>query len=483
MEKGIDRHSLKYRFTRNILLILGISYLVIVGILMSYVRYYFYMNFFNTMKNNIVVSQKYYQNNVASSQTLVESVYSGDDTWWRTPRARVQIYNWDRKILMDSQAVLDEESPDLSEMNFNEKGDPTYRIFHLKTTGEHVMSVSVPLYFSGNPVGILRQISSLREVDRNLGSITTLFFLIGAMVTALASLISILMVESIIRPVTTLKVTAGQMAEGDYNVRTDITTKDEIGDLAKTFNYMASEIKKKENLKNEFISSVSHELRTPLTAIKGWAVTLKEPDIILQAADDIVNDRRSMLEDGLETIDKEAERLKGMVEELLDFSKFASGKIELKLTSINPGELASYIANFTSGRLERENKSFTVNLMEGTRNFTADENRIKQVLINLIDNAIKFTSPGDVIELNISQDDENTYLEVRDTGAGISKEDLLRVKERFFKGKHVKASNGIGLSICSEIAELHGGRLDVGSELGKWTSMLVVIPEVIPGEK
>lgn len=479
MEKILGQKSIKYKFTRNVILLLGVTYLVIVGILITYVRGYFYNSFYNSMKNNIVYSQKYYENNIGVNQSLIENIYDGDDSWWKSPNARVQIYNSDKKLLMDSQALLSVESSNNKDMDFDSEGHGTFNVFKLNSTGEHVMAVSVPLYSAGNMVGILRHISTLKSVDENIRNITFLFLFIAGLVTFLASIVSALMIDNIIRPVVSLTRTTRLMAEGDYDVRSDIGTNDEIGYLAKTFNYMAKEIKKKENLKNEFISSISHELRTPLTSIKGWAVTLKEPEFILQAADDIVNDKVSTLEQGLDTIDKEAERLRGMVEDLLDFSKFVSGKIELKLTTINPDSLINYIERFVGGRLERENKIFNLKKEGNVVEFTGDENRIKQVLINIIDNAIKFTNPSDTVSVTISQDSVNTYLTVEDTGAGIAKEDLGKVKERFYKGKHSKASNGIGLSIANEIAILHGGSLEIESELGKGTKMVTIIPREV----
>ena len=334
------------------------------------------------------------------------------------------------------------------------------------------MSISTPLISTGKVIGVIRHIASLEQVDQNLLNITILFFQIGGAITAAAAMIGIFMSKKMIDPITELTETARQMAKGVYNVKSPVMSNDEIGTLSQTFNYMASEIAKKEELKNEFISSVSHELRTPLTAIKGWAVTLNDP-----ATDP------ELLAMGLDIIEKESDRLKAMVNELLDFSRFASGKIDLKLDQVEPEQLKKFILSFVEGRKEREPRSFQLVMEESVAPFTADINRIKQVLVNLIDNAFKFTEPGDSIQVEVAQDLTSTWLTVKDTGIGIAPDEIPKVREKFYKGKHSKSSSGIGLSIVNEIALLHGGSLEIDSELNQGTRMRVRIPREVSNVK
>src|SRR5690606_32008639 len=136
----------------------------------------------------------------------------------------------------------------------------------------------------------------------------------------ISGLVSIFLANSIVKPLKEVTQVAAKMANGQLKVRSNIKLKDEIGKLSDTLNYMAEELIKKEQIKNDFISSISHELRTPLTSIKGWAVTLKSEDI----------QENEIILDGLNIIEKESDRLTAMVEELLDFSKFVSGRIKLE---------------------------------------------------------------------------------------------------------------------------------------------------------
>ena len=186
-----------------------------------------------------------------------------------------------------------------------------------------------------------------------------------------------------------------------------------------------------------------------------------------------------MLKTGLDIIEKESDRLKNMVDELLDFSKFSSGKIELAPSLIDPLDLQSFISSFMDGRRKREIRNFSITVAEDCEPFMGDENRIKQVLINLIDNSFKFTEPNDTIKVEITQDDKNTMLSVTDTGMGIAPDELPKVTEKFYKGRHSKASSGIGLSIVNEIVLLHGGALKIESEVGKGTTMRVILPKEV----
>lgn len=466
MEKRVARRSIRQRMSGQILLILGLTYITIVLILVSFVRVYFFSNFYNNLKREVAIPAEYYEDNIGIEGTLTENLYSGQDSWWRSANARVQIYDTEGALLMDSQGILETDSPNLDDVSAALAGETGSIFFRAKSTGEHVMSAAMPLRSTGRIVGVIRYIASVRQVDNNILRIGALFFLIGGLVAGIAVFMGLIMTDRIVTPILGLTKSAREMARGNYNVRSQVANDDEIGELAQTFNYMVSEIKKKEALKNDFISSVSHELRTPLTAIKGWAITLKDP-----ATD------RELLDIGLDIIETESDRLKGMVDELLDFSKFVAGKVELKLGWIDPNELKGFVDNFVSSRTIREKKTFSVQVMAGMKPFWGDENRIKQVLINLVDNAFKFTEPGDQIRVEFSQTEAADLIIVHDTGIGIDPADLEKVTEKFYKGKHAMASSGIGLSIAQEIVQLHGGSLTIESQLDEYTRMIIKLPK------
>lgn len=472
MEKKNRPGSLRSRLFGQMFIALVLAYIATISLLLGLARVYFYRIFYNTMKNHITITANYYQDSVGIEESLNETVLSNFDSWWRSRNSRVQIYDPEGTLVLDSQGSLKQESPDIDDVTEALKGGSGTQTFYIKDTGEHVMSVAMPLIAAGKTVGAIRNISSLSQVDANMLKITGVFLLIGGMVFIIAHLFTKRMLTNFTEPILSLTDSARQMAHGNYHARNDIERDDEIGELASAFNHMGSEIENKENLKNKFISSVSHELRTPLTAIKGWASTLKDPET-----------DRDLMNTGLDIIENESDRLKELVNELLDFSKFSAGKIDLKISRVFPEELSDFSENFLHQRVKRENKKFSVELQEGIKPFYGDENRLKQVLINLLDNSMKFTEAGDLIKLSISQDKDNTRIEVYDTGSGIEDAEIGKVTKMFFKGRHSKASSGIGLAITREIIELHGGQLIVQSKVNEYTRMSFTIPREVRNEK
>ena len=197
-------------------------------------------------------------------------------------------------------------------------------------------------------------------------------------------------------------------------------------------NYMADEITKKEKLKNDFISSVSHELRTPLTSIMGWAITLQREKF----------QQKEMLNDGLGIIAKESERLTRMVEELLDFSKFVSGRIKLEYENVNLTELMEHIRKQLTPRAMREKIDFTVVYPENLPDLMTDANRLKQLFINILDNALNFTAAGGSVRFRAEVGEKEYTFTITDSGCGIAAEELPMVKEKFYKGKSSHSKNG-----------------------------------------
>ena len=276
---------------------------------------------------------------------------------------------------------------------------------------------------------------------------------------------SFILAKSIINPIKAVTRVAEKMADGDFTIKSKKIRNDEVGKLSDTLNYMASEIVKKDSLKNEFISNVSHELRTPLTSIKGWAVTLKYDDM-----------DKDMLKDGLDIIENECDRLSSMVEELLSFSKLVSGHMDIKKSWENIDEIVEYVRKHMSLRAERDGIEFYVEVESDIPKLYIDKNRIKQVLINLLDNSFKFTDRGGKVTLKVYREEYKLVMKVQDNGCGIGEEELPHDKEKFYKGKSSKSQNGIGLSICDKLVEVHNGKFDIESKLGVGTCVTIELP-------
>ena len=369
---------------------------------------------------------------------------------------------------MDSYGVRDPEilsTPDITKAKAGEIGVWTGNVSNYN---EKIMIVSKAINSKIDPnetIGIVRIIFSLKEVQKLINSFSKLFLIISIIVIALGIIMSLIIAKDIVSPIKKITAVAREMAKGNLNIRSDVADNIEIAQLSKTLNYMGCEVEKREKLKNEFISSVSHELRTPLTSIKGWAITLKYDcsDMDTVAL-------------GLDIIEKESDRLTEMVEELLDFSKLINGVISLNIKEHKVKDFIQYIENYMRPRAEREGKEFSISIDENVGKGYFDENRLKQVLSNVIDNAFKFTEENGKISLNTKIEEEYLVFRVKDNGSGISSKDLPRVKDKFYKGKNSKSRNGIGLSISDEIVTLHRGNLEVISKENQGTEIVIRIP-------
>ncbi len=337
-------------------------------------------------------------------------------------------------------------------------------------TEERVMAVTAPVFYqSGQMIGMVRYVTSLKLLEDQLRGVWLALAGCGVLLIGLIIVSNQFFIRSIVNPVLKINDLARKIAGGQYGARLDVEWSDEIGELCTTLNDMSAELARMEKLKNDFISSVSHELRTPLTAIGGWAETvagdLQDPELAAS---------------GLAIIQKETRRLSQMVEELLDFSRLESGRLKLQTEVFDlRGEL--YDALFTYTELLRQ-EGMAPNYEEPEQPIliNGDRNRLKQVFLNIIDNAAKYGHDGEKIDIGVRQENGRAVVRIRDYGMGIPKEELPFVKEKFFKGSARGRGAGIGLAVCTEIVEMHEGTLDIESEYGEGTCVLISLPLYSP---
>ena len=330
---------------------------------------------------------------------------------------------------------------------------------------EKYMAVSV-LLKSGASGNAIRIITSLEAVDAQIIILTLAIGAVSVLVILLLFALGMYFIKSIVRPIQNIGESARRLATGDFSVRIEAERKDEIGELCSVFNYMADELKSADSIKNEFISSISHELRTPLTAIRGWTETISE-------IDDPV-----MRKKGLQIIGKETERLSSMVEELLDFSRMQNGRFTLQKTNIDIiAELSDAVLMY-SEKAKDDKISIIYEENEAVAIVNGDKNRLRQVFINIIDNALKYTDAGGTVRIDAELSDGEIIITIEDSGCGISKSDLPKVKNRFYKANNTVRGSGIGLAVADEIVKMHGGSLDISSELGRGTAVMITLPLV-----
>lgn len=325
------------------------------------------------------------------------------------------------------------------------------------STNERIMAVSAPIIYNDTVVGVVRVVTSLRVVDRQIFLVIMVAILAGCIVLAIVYFSNLYFVRSIVEPVTGITEIAKRIASGSYGVRMEKTHDDEIGDLTDAINDMSLKIKQSEKTQSEFISSVSHELRTPLTAINGWAETIMNGEV--RSAEDVKK--------GMGIIVSEARRLTNMVEELLEFSRIEDGRFTL---SVEPMDLKAELedAVYTYREFFRR-EGITLNYADCEEEFPAvsgDPERLRQVFCNLLDNASKHGGSGKRIDVAIRREEENAVITVRDYGPGIPEEELPHVKYKFYKGSSKARGSGIGLAVCDEIVTRHNGALTIGNAEG-----------------
>ena len=349
-----------------------------------------------------------------------------------------------------------------------ETGDGMGVAIYRTDSSEMVMAVCCLVPYAAEDVAAMRLVTSLTLVQNQLKNVFLVSIVVVIAILGFTVASGLYFVRSIVVPLGQVERTAASIARGELDVRLPVTgdARDEVDRLRGTINRMAEGLEETEKMKNEFISSVSHELRTPLTSIRGWVETLRTLD---DPEDE--NYRK-----GLEIINNETARLYNMVEELLDFSRLQNGRLKM---SCHPLDLVAELTDavlFCEARIQREGLLLSYSEPEEMIPVYADPNRLRQVFINILDNAIKYSAPGGRITVKIWQGEYKAFIEIIDQGRGIPPEDLENVKTKFYKGSNSVRGSGIGLALVDSIMTALEGTLDLKSTLGRGTVVTLGLP-------
>lgn len=272
--------------------------------------------------------------------------------------------------------------------------------------------------------------------------------------------------KNISEPIDRLTGFAAQIASGSYGSKLEERSDNEIGNLTDAINDMSEKVALAEKARTDFISQVSHELRTPLTAITGWSETI--------AYDPAVQGDSLR---GLNIISKEAERLTGMVTELLEFTRIQDGRFNLRIETVDIAEELED-AIFTYGKLMKQ-AGMDVHYDPPAKELPlipGDPERLKQVFLNLLDNAMIHGGEGKMIDVSLGRDGNYVKIVFRDYGSGIPDAELPHVKEKFYKGSSKNRGTGIGLAVCDEIISRHKGRMEIRNADGGGCMVQLYLP-------
>lgn len=334
-------------------------------------------------------------------------------------------------------------------------------------TGEHIIAVSGPMIYSnGEVVGVLRYVTSTRLVNRQILFIGLIALAAFGVLLAVLLFTSSYFIRSILVPVDEITEKAKKIANGSYGVQIQKQYNDEIGVLADTINEMSIKINQNEKMQADFISSLSHELRTPLTAINGWSETLLD-------SDDLDNDTRR----GVKIISREAKRLTEMVVDLLDFTRLQDDRLTLNVeVSDIRSEFEDTVFMYGS-RLAQD--GIVLEYLDSNTEIPmipCDHARLRQVFLNILNNAAKHGGDGKRIEASMTCENDWVIVRIRDYGHGIPPEELPLVKNKFYKGSSKARGTGIGLAISDEIMQMHGGSLELENAPGGGTLVTMKLP-------
>ena len=458
--------SIRSKLLKNFLIVIILTVVILDILALLCLKGYYYKNTQDTLVNQlegyINFYQKYFSNN-----KLIDNIYENMDVFWNTNQEQVEILDPNGKLLMDSYGIRDSyllTTPDIQKAKEGEVGVWTGDV---SSYNDKIMVVSKAIKSKLDPnetIGIVRIIFSLKEVHKVIDSFSVLFLFISIIVIVLGIIMSLIIAKDIVSPIKKITDVAREMAKGNLNIRSDVTDNIEIAQLSKTLNYMGCEVEKREKLKNEFISSVSHELRTPLTAIKGWVITLNDDET-----------DKETLKMGFDIIEKETDRLTLMVEELLDFSKLVSGIVHLNKRNVDIRSFVTHIENYMKPRAVNEDIVFNVDISNNVSKGFFDYNKMKQVLINILDNAFKFTEDSGEVSINAKSENNFIIVSISDKGCGMSKDTGKHIFEKFYQGdtSHATNGNGLGLALVKRIIDIMNADIYIESTLGKGTTFTV----------
>ena len=451
---GIRSRWLTHNVSLMVLLVLACAVCGIVAL-----SSYYYSCMRNGLEAQLKTTADFFETYISTSQEeFYGSVYSFTQNFEGKNDLELEFLNNSGEIITSSFGLASGSQPETEDV----KGaleQQKLTSFQGKNpqTGERILAVSIPVMEDGQVAGALRLVTSLRLANRQILLWAAIIGLIALFVMVLVWGTGMYFIHSIATPVMEITETAKRIASGGYG--TQIQAKfaennDEIGELARTINNLSLQISQTEKMQSEFLSSVSHELRTPLTAISGGGETLMTSNEM-----DPVETRR-----GIVTMLKETKRLTSLVEELLEFSRIQDGRFKLNVeTSDLRGVFEDTIFMYGS-RLRQEGIDLQYEASdEDIPEISCDPERMKQVFLNILDNAAKYGGDGGKSRCDIHVEGQQLAVRIRDYGPGIPEEELPLVKKKFYKGSSKARGSGIGLAVCEEIVSMHGGKLVIAN--------------------
>jgi len=383
-------------------------------------------------------------------------------------RIELQFINAQGRIVASSYGPWAGQSPTTSDISRSMKTQKiTTFVGTNPQTGERIMAVSSPMrYSNGEVIGVLRYVTSTAVMDRQVLQVGLIAVSVLLVILAIVVISGNYYMRYILVPLTQVVEKAKKITSGSYGIQIEKRHDDEMGQLVDAINEMSLKISQNEKMQTDFISSLSHELRTPLTAITGWSETILGGETLDEG-----------VARGVKIIHKEAGRLTEMVLDLLDFTRIQDGRMTLNVDVVDiRGEFEDTVFMY-GNRLSQD--GVKLHYMENDDDIpeiSCDPKRMRQVFLNILDNAAKHGGKGGKIDAAIALEGEHVVVRIRDYGPGIPEDEIPLVKKKFYKGSSKARGSGIGLAVCDEIVQMHGGELILENAQGGGTLVTIRIP-------
>ncbi len=382
---------------------------------------------------------------------------------------RIRILDAEGTVLIDS--MQEEQGKDMATDSLIVQAMNGQIASRTEESGDDTMHLAFPAMVEGQLAGIVYLSQPLDDVAAVLSDLRNRMLISTVIALALSAIVALLLSRAISNPVRRLTLASRAVAQGHLDQQVPVRSKDEIGQLSQTFNEMTTRLQSAMQMQTDFVANVSHESRTPLTSIKGMLETLRDGAV----DDPQIRDRF------LETMEGETDRLIRLVNDLLLLSKADSNALNLHTESTDLSKLVREIIDQLSPEIETENLDFKLEISPDLPSVPADPDRIRQVIVNLLDNAIKYSHDGGAITVTMmAGQDGSVVTRIRDEGIGIPADDLPRIGERFYRTDKARSrangGTGLGLAIARTLVEAHGGKLTVESIEGNGTTVSFTLP-------
>lgn len=389
--------------------------------------------------------------------------------------SRVLVVNRFKTVRVDSYDEYSGKTLDgVLEVDNALKGISSAQEYNFDDTGKTVY-VGVPIYESGDIIGAMLISSSPEDIFSEIKEISSNFYRLSIGAIIITAVVSFIFTDIMSTPIESLTAVVKDVSRGNKNQKARIFSRDELGNLAEAFNNMITKLYHVDERRKKFVSNVSHELRTPIASMKIISETLthsKPKDI-------------EVYHDFMMDIDGELTRLSHIIDTLLNLVNLEKDELDLEYQMVNVNNVLRRCIHTLRPLAEQKQIDLEYMEVEQVMNMM-DANKVAQCVINIVNNAIKYTPQGGYVGIQLYGTKDDVIIKVRDTGIGIPEEDLPHIFDRFYRVDSARAretgGSGLGLSIAYQIVTLHQGRINVHSEVNAGTTFYIILPKKLDGE-